>query len=331
MASEFGHKNFLQSPEFAKWRELCGDEVVKVAGNYMVIKNAKRGRYAEIAGAVIASSPKTGPEDTKGDSSEESVLAGFTSEIKQTAKHAGCAYVRVRPQLLASPEAAALFSKNGFKPAPRHLYAENTVILDLKKSEEQLLAEMRKQTRYEIKHLDRYPDLQIAQIKSSSPAAFAIWEDFADLQAELAARQGFTPPSRTDLQNLREAFGDKALLYIAKNKGQILAYALVITSNGEADYFEAASAEAAREIPVAYALQWQIIRDLKSAGVHCYNLFGIAPEGVKNHRYAKLTTFKRGFGGEVVNYLPAQDLPIQKTKYFWLHLYELLEKWRKKW
>lgn len=307
------HKNFLQSAEFAKWRELCGDEVVEVAGNYMVIKNAKRGRYGEIAGAATSDIP------------------AFTLGVKRAAEHAGCVYVRVRPQILADSVSLRAFSAAGFKPAPRHLYAENTVILDLSKSEEELLAGMRKQTRYEIKHLDRHPNLEVSCIRFDDDASIPSWQDFINLQISLAERQGFVPSSRDELLNLRKAFSDKALLYIAKNEGKTLAYALVIMSDSEADYFEAASAEEARSVPVAYALQWRIIRDMKAGGLKHYNLFGIAPEGAINHRYSKLTTFKRGFGGEIVNYLPAQDLPIQKSRYFWLHLYELSEKRRMKW
>lgn len=306
------HKNFLQSPEFAEWRRLCGDEVVESANNYMVIKNAKRGRHAEIAGAVYSD------------------ITAFANEIRATAKAHNCAYVRIRPQLLTSPSHLASLHQAGFRPAPRHLYAENTVVIDLAKPQDDILADMRKQTRYEIRHLDRHPDLTVTAIQAYDSDSSQVWEDFADLQAETARRQDFVPPSKSELLHLRTAFGPKAILYQAKNRGQVLAYALIIASDGEADYFEAASHETARDLPVAYAIQWQIIRDMKDQGIKYYNLFGIAPEGAPNHRYAKLTTFKRGFG-EVVNYVPAHDLPISPLKYQFLRLYALCEKKRLGW
>ncbi|MCL2371399.1 peptidoglycan bridge formation glycyltransferase FemA/FemB family protein [Candidatus Saccharibacteria bacterium] len=312
MANKFEHRNFLQGAEFAKWRRLCGDEVIEVAGNHMVIKDAKRGRHAEIAGAVI--------KDVK----------SFAQAIDEAAKSANCVFVRVRPQLIANDENLTTMREAGFKPSPRHLYAENTVIMDLGHSEEELLAAMRKQTRYEIRHLDRHPNLIVDCIKSSDSASAQAWEDFAKMQAETAERQGFIPPSRQELLHLREAFGDQALLYRAKVDNQVLAYAIILLGLGEADYFEAASAEQARNIPVAYAIQWQIIRDLKALGLKYYNLFGIAPEGEPNHRYAKLTTFKRGFG-EVVHYVPAQDLSIRGLKYQLLKWYSLYEKRKRGW
>ena len=57
------------------------------------------------------------------------------------------------------------------------------------------------------------------------------------------------------------------------------------------------------------------MRDLKAAGYQRFNLWGIAPAGQPNHRYAGVTTFKTGFGGEVVEYVPAHDLVISKLKY----------------
>ena len=57
------------------------------------------------------------------------------------------------------------------------------------------------------------------------------------------------------------------------------------------------------------------MRDLKEAGYERFNLWGIAPPGQPGHRYAKVTTFKTGFGGEVVEYVPAHDLVISRVGY----------------
>ena len=83
----------------------------------------------------------------------------------------------------------------------------------------------------------------------------------------------------------------------------------------EGDYYEAASTDLNRKIPGAYALLWQAIKDLKKEGYERFNLWGIAPAGQPNHRYAGVTTFKTGFGGEIIEYVPAHDLIISKVKY----------------
>ena len=103
---------------------------------------------------------------------------------------------------------------------------------------------------------------------------------------------------------------------MAKTKeGEPIAYGLIIRDGLEGDYYEAASTLLNHKLPGAYALLWQAIKDLKTAGYQRFNLWGIAPAGQPNHRYAKVTTFKTGFGGEIVEYVHAHDLIISPLKY----------------
>ena len=66
--------------------------------------------------------------------------------------------------------------------------------------------------------------------------------------------------------------------------------------------------------------------DVKAAGYERFNLWGIAPAGQPNHRYAGVTTFKTGFGGEVIEYVPAHDLVLSKIGYFKDYVVESVRK-----
>ena len=60
----------------------------------------------------------------------------------------------------------------------------------------------------------------------------------------------------------------------------------------------------------------EIMHDyMKKQGYERFNLWGIAPAGHPEHRYAGVTTFKTGFGGEVVEFVPAHDLVISRMGY----------------
>ena len=114
----------------------------------------------------------------------------------------------------------------------------------------------------------------------------------------------------------KEAFGENIDIYTAKTaEGEAIAYGMIIYDKHEGDYYEAASTLLNRKLPGAYALLWQAMRDLKAEGCERFNLWGIAPPGQPQHRYAGVTTFKTGFGGEVVEYVPAHDLVISKMGY----------------
>ncbi|MDO4508051.1 MAG: peptidoglycan bridge formation glycyltransferase FemA/FemB family protein [Candidatus Saccharibacteria bacterium] len=158
-----------------------------------------------------------------------------------------------------------------------------------------------------------------------------IFREFHEVQAETAKRQGFVPPNIRALLALREGFNEAAKIYVAETaEGEKIAYGLVISSGEEADYYEAASTLLNRKLPGAYALLWRAIRDAKAAGARRFNLWGIAPAGQPNHRYAGVTTFKTGFGGEIIEYIPAHDLVISRFKYLKNLVVETIRRKRRK-
>ena len=300
---KFPEANFLQSPAYGKMNELLSAKVIEEGFGgkgraLMIVRNAKRGRYLE-----IPCGPLLDYKDKK------TVKAAF-EKIAEIAKKEKCVFVRVRPQLINTPENLQLLADLGLKKSPMHLAAEHTVIIDLTKPEDELLANMRRQTRYEVR---RAAKQGIAVEKSQSEEIF---KEFHKVQAETAKRQGFVPPNLRTLMAEKEAFGDNIAIYVTKtDDGKPIAYGMIIKDGKEGDYYEAASTELNRKMPGAYALLWQVMKDLKAEGYERFNLWGIAPPGQPNHRYAGVTTFKTGFGGEVVEYVPAHDMVISRTKY----------------
>lgn len=304
--------NFLQSPEWAHTNELIGHKIIvehfaDAAWCLMIVKNAKRGRYLEIPGGPLV------------DWNDSALVRRMFAKIRKIARAERCVFVRLRPQLRSSE--LAKLDGLGLRKAPMHLHAEHTVILDLTKSEEELMKNMRRQTRYEVR---RATKLELEVESSDSEELF---REFHTAQAETAARQNFVPPDLETLLAEREAFGDAARIYVTKTaEGAPVAYGLVFGVGLEAEYFEAASTELNYKLPGAYALLWQAIRDAREQGYERFNLWGIAPPGQKQHRYAGVTTFKTGFGGETVEFVPAQDLVISRPRYLLNWLIETMRK-----
>lgn len=318
--TEFKEANFLQSPLWAETNRLVGHKPITrtfddKARYLAIVKNARRGRYLEIPGGPLL------------DWSDKKLIKTVFEDIVQLAKAEKCVFVRFRPQLENTPEnqkiLAALQKSFALRSAPMHLHAQNTVILDLDKSEEELLMAMRRQTRYEVRKGEK---LGLVVKEDASEKMF---EEFHAVQAETARRQGFIPPSLKELLAERAAFSpDHLKLYrVETDQGEPVAYGLILSYGREAEYFEAASTDLNRKLPGSTALLWQAIRDLKQANIERFNLWGIAPPGATHHRYSGVTTFKTGFGGRVVEFIPAQDIVINKLRY---KLDELVETARKK-
>lgn len=300
---EHPEANFLQSPKYGKMNEILGCKVVYedfdgAGWALLIVRDAKRGRYLEIpCGPLI-------------DWTDLNAVKKTFAKIAEIGKKEKCVFVRIRPQLIFSEKNLALLARLGLKKSPMHLAAEHTVMIDLTKSEDELLAGMRRQTRYEVRRAEK---MGISVLQCHTEEDF---REFHAVQAETAKRQGFVPPSLKVLMAEREAFLDNIVIYKAvTSDNEAIAYGLVIHEGKEGDYYEAASTELNRKLPGAYALLWQSTKDLKKAGCERFNLWGIAPAGQPNHRYAGVTTFKTGFSDDIVEFVPAHDLVLSRTLY----------------
>ena len=303
------HTNFLQSKQWYEVNKSISHKPIFLMFSeksycLAIIKDAKRGRFLEIPCGPIL------------DYQNRNELELAMAEIYRYAKQNNCVFVRFRPNLEETPENRTLIESLPSLSASYFLHAENTIFVDLTQSEEDLLKNMRRQTRYEVRRSEK---LNFKVEKSNSPE---ILREFHQIQAETAKRQGFIPPRRKDLNAYAKAFGSDLQIYRATLDGKPVAYGLVLTDALEGDYFEAASTELNYKFPGAYALQWYVMRDLKKQGKLRYNLWGIAPAGQKNHKFAGVTTFKTGFGGEKFDYLHAHDLPVKKLHYGLIRLVE---------
>ena len=311
--------NFLQSWYWGEFHKALGKKTHrtgffkdnKLEGVMQsVVEDAKRGRYLTVsAGPII-------------DWEDRLIVKTFVDEIRKITKEDGCVFVRVRPQLVSSDFSKKLFAKYKFVNAPTHLHAELTSQLDITKSEEELLANMRKATRYEIHKAQKMG----IKIKTSSDPSMI--KKFYDLQIETSRRQNFRPFSYKFLYEQFRVFSEskKTLLYSAYYKNKLLAQAFIIFYGVEAVYHYGASTDEGRKYPGSYLIQWEAIKEAKARGMKRYNLWGVSPEGQKSHRFYGVSIFKRGFGGVDFEYLHAQDLILNYPRYAINYIIETIRK-----
>lgn len=300
--------NFLQSWNWGEFHQNLGKrekrvgfyESEKLIGVMLcIVEKAKRATYLTVPGGPLINW------------SNEDLVKTFRKTVEIIAKEETCSFVRIRPQILENEKSAKLFSGLEFKSAPMHLHAELTRQLDLTKSEEQLLSEMRKTTRYEIKKALKL------NIKITASKNMDDMDEFYKLQKETAKRQGFVEFDKRFLKEQFKVFvkDDQVILYTAYLGKKKLAQAFIIFYGQEADYHYGASTLDGRKYPGAYLIQWEAIKEAKKRGLMRYNLWGVSPEGDINHRFHGVSVFKRGFGGEDVEYLHARDLIINLIAY----------------
>ena len=313
--------NFLQSWDFYEFHKSRGKKVVrriavdeknKIHAAYAgVVETARRGTYLAIAGGPIM------------DFSDKKLVRMIFEDIKAEGEANDCVFVRVRPQLERTKEAYQIFKENGLKPAPTFLSVEYAAILDLNKSEEEIMKSMHRRIRYAVNNA-RNKGFTIE--KSTNPEDI---HTFYEIQSQTAKRQSFVEFSEDFLKKQFAAFAKngEAVLYTAKHNDEILAQNFMIFYGNEASYHYAASTALGTKMSGSPILHIEAMKDARKRGIKRYNLWGIVGEDEKNHRFYGVSFFKRGFGGDELKYLPAHDLVLKPLKY---QKTKLIEEVRKK-
>lgn len=301
--------NFLQSWNWGAFNQALGKKVhylgfyqqrQLIGAALLVTEKARRAKYLTLAGGPIL------------EWFDENLVAACYQALKQLAEDERAVFVRIRPQLLAGEFAEKIFLKQWqLTKAPMHLSAELTHRLDLTLSEEELLAKMRKSTRYDLRKADKLG------LRLTTSTRVADIKHFHQLQLATAKRQKFVPFSLSFWQEQFRLFAtdNQALLYSSYFADELLAQAMIIFYGQEAVYHYGASTDLARKYPGAVAIQWAAIKEARRRGMGRYNFWGVAPVDQPQHRFAKLSTFKRGFGGQDYQYFPAHDLIIDSLGY----------------
>ncbi len=296
--------SFLQSWKWGQHYAQTGSKVFRVGifkagtlvGVALLIKiQARRGHFLVCPhGPLVA---------YFGD--EEGALAALVRYASDVARDEECDFIRFCPLSATTDANRAMYRRLGFSDAPIHMHPELSWILDITKTEDLLLKEMRKTTRYTIKKMEKEG---VEIIQSSDPADM---DTFWSVYADTFERQQFTPFSKKYLRTEFELYraDDQATFFFGKFEGEIVAAAIIIFYNGQAFYHHSGSL-AAGGSNVSYLLQWRVIQEAKKRGCTLYNFWGIAPDDKPNHAWTGLSRFKKGFGGFAEAYLHAQDKPL---------------------
>ncbi|NIT03732.1 peptidoglycan bridge formation glycyltransferase FemA/FemB family protein [Candidatus Saccharibacteria bacterium] len=216
-------------------------------------------------------------------------------------------YLRVEPGWDPKPEIKALFSKEGFKKSKTATIQAGgrTLLLDLRRNEDELLAGLRKTTRYLVR---KGRELGVEVERTSNPKKMA---QFHRLMEVTHRRQGFTPHERKYLQVQFETLAPRRMaeLSLARYRGDILAAAVTFSYGDTTSYIHGASVKT--DVPASYTLLWEAILEAKRDKRSYFDFWGIAPEGAdESHPWYGYTLFKKGFGGQPIDYIGAWDYAI---------------------
>ncbi len=317
-------KTFLDSWNWGEFQKKEGSKIWRfgffekeeLIGIALVLKvKAKRGAFLFVPHGPVIKKRK------------EKVLRELLEKAREIKEET--LFLRVAPILERNKENRKLFEDLGFKKAPLHIHPEVSWELDIAPSEEDLLKDMRKTTRYLIKKAGREKDIEVVQTQNMEDL-----ETFDKIYRETASRHSFVPFSLSFLKNQFSVFKEdnQIAVFLGKYKGETVSAAVVVFWQNRAFYHHGASLSKYRKIPVSYLLQWEGIKEAKRRGCQKYNFWGIAP-GIKDkedlkesgHPWAGLTLFKTGFSGYRKEYLKTRDFPFS-FRYLFPYFIERIRK-----
>ena len=195
-------------------------------------------------------------------------------------------------------------------PSPEQVQFKNTMTIDLQPELEQLLANMKQKTRYNVRLAER-------RGVTVRPGNLDDLDLLFNMYAETSLRDGFTIRNADYYLSLWRDFitAGMAEPLLAEVDGEPVAGVIIFRFGGRAWYMFGMSREAHREKMPNYLLQWEAMVRAKQEGCVSYDLWGAPDEFDKTDPLWGVFRFKAGLGAEVVRFIGAWDLPLNPLLY----------------
>lgn len=193
----------------------------------------------------------------------------------------------------------------------------HTILIDLTKTEDQILASFRQRARREIK-----AGIKEGLVVKKQTAKQASLDAMYELYKATSVRAGFAERGKDYHQQywremVNDGNGDIFFVYSKDDEVHPIAGAFIAYLGHNSVYKDGGSVRSSGK-HFAHLLQWEIMKYLKQKGVHTYDLHGVPPSSEidnPNHPLAGLAMFKLSFSSEVTDYIGAVDQVFSPSSY----------------
>ncbi len=210
----------------------------------------------------------------------------------------------------------------GMVISPKVAFYPHTYLVDLTRSESELLSLLHPKTRYNIKIANRH---NVKIVEDTTNNGF---ENYLELLFDTTRRQGFYLHSQNYHRHLWEKLKPtgKVKLVFAVFQNQILSAFMLFIEKDKLFYPYGASKDIHRQTMAPTLLMWETIKLGKSLGLKTFDMWGcLGPNAKEGDLGYGFHRFKQGFGGSLVEYVGTWDLIINSKLY---PLYNLVDKYR---
>lgn len=205
--------------------------------------------------------------------------------------------------LTAEPDSTGELHWKGWRRSANRILLARTAVMDLTRSDEELLAGMSKKTRQYIrKSAGEGIEVTTAQSLADVDACLAIYK-------QTARRAGFALHDDAYYHDIFTSLGEASPVYMAKHDGNVVAFLWPIVTPDIAFELYGGMNDEGQRLRANYHLKWSVIRTMKEQGVRRYDVNGLLNDGV--------TTFKKGFIPEETDMSGTYDKPLSPLYPLW--------------
>jgi lipid II:glycine glycyltransferase (peptidoglycan interpeptide bridge formation enzyme) len=252
-------------------------------------------------------------------------------ELIEQAKEKKVGWIRIEPQTEGLLEEIKKAISYEIVKAPHDMQPRENFIIDITKTEEELLAAMKPKVRYNI----RLAEKRGVRVFASRELKYQ--DAFFTLIEATAKRQRILPHLREYYEKFFKALPiEMCELWVAEYQGpastredgsstrggNILAANLVIFYGDTVTYLHGGTSDQDRDVMAPVFLQWAQIREAKKRGFSRYDFGGVKTDNnqqLTNNKndWNGITRFKTGFSPQTVAtvYLGSYDIILDTKKY----------------
>ncbi len=257
------------------------------------------------------------------DWTDSDLAAGVLAELERLARRRRALFIKIdpdvyyldespdfSPQPKCAAEVAVMMESRDWQLSDDQIQFRNTALLDLSRSEGELLAAMKQKTRYNVRLATR----RGVTVREGTSADL---DAFYQLYAETSQRDGFLIRPRDYYHDAWGSFlsAGRARLLLAEFESEILAGLVLFTFGATAWYMYGASSNRHRKRMPNQLLQWEAIRQAKAVGCTLYDLWGAPNTLDESDLMWGVYRFKLGLGSQFTRGLGAWDFAPSRPIY----------------
>lgn len=227
--------------------------------------------------------------------------------LKKIGKEHNCAFIKLEPDIKLPSTTYHL--PPIFIPSPKPLFTKYNFIIDLTKSEEELLKNMHPKTRYNIKVAQKHG------VKVEEKTDDEAFEIYLKLYFETTKRQGYHGHNENYHRKVWETLcaANMARILLATYHLPPTIYRLtawmLLNFKDTLYYPYGGSSRIHPEVMANNLVAWEIIKLGKKLGLKKFDMWGaLGPNANSQDPWYGFHKFKAGYGGKLVEYLGTYDL-----------------------